>query len=70
MTALIKNTLLAADAGGIIAGVLAAALIVFTVIFNLRRRRSGGGCSGCSGCGNRASCGPDGGKTAGGDKER
>lgn len=50
---ILSNMQLAVGAVEIGIIVLAVAVVVFTVVYNIRRRKTGGcggGCSGCSGC--------------------
>jgi len=35
---------------------LVIALVTFTVIYNIRKAKHGGGCSGCNGCSSKANC--------------
>jgi hypothetical protein len=36
---------------------LVIALVFFTVIYNIRKAKHGGGCSGCDGCSSKTNCG-------------
>lgn len=40
----------------IIIMILVIALVVFTIIYNLRKAKTGGGCSSCHGCGSKSNC--------------